>query len=68
MNVKSLLCLIMGGHDYRVVQGFDTSMRRLVCDRCGRDWIMYDKIKVMVPWSKSIEEALTNKGTRIIKP
>jgi predicted nucleic acid-binding Zn ribbon protein len=59
--MKRLICWVVG-HRYRVKQVFSADSRRVCCDRCGGDWAMNDRVRVIVPWSAEFEQFYRENG------
>ncbi len=53
--MKRVICWIIG-HNYRTRQVFSPESRRVCCPRCGGDWAMNDRVRVLVPWSGEFEQ------------
>lgn len=65
--VRRILCVLIG-HKYRVVQRFSPDVRRVKCDRCGSDWGMNDRVRVLVNWDEDLEEMHQRCGAKIKEP
>lgn len=53
--LKAIKCLLCG-HNYRVVQRFSETVRRVKCDCCGGDWGMNDNVRILLAWDSELEE------------
>lgn|GEM_PF-2543691 len=53
--LKRIKCRIVG-HNYRVVQRFSGSVRRVKCDCCDADWGMNDNTRSLIDWDNELEE------------
>lgn len=65
--IRKLRCWL-GCHEFRVVQKFWYSSRRLKCGFCGDDRLTYDVTGVSVPWSKQLEDAYLEQGYEVEEP
>jgi hypothetical protein len=57
----------MFGHQYYVIQEFESWSRRIGCLRCGQTWGMNDHVQALLPWDKELEELYELLGFRILK-
>lgn len=62
--LRKLFCAI-SGHETRVHQAFTPETRRIVCDRCGGDWAMNDRERIVVPWSGEFAQFYEGMGHTI---
>jgi hypothetical protein len=60
-----LACAIVG-HKMRTYQIFTSATRRIVCNRCGGDWAMNDRERIIVPWSDEFAELYGGRGHTIL--
>lgn len=66
--MKQFLCLLFGGHKYRIVQHFSGIARRVKCDRCKGDWAMNDQVCAFLPWDTEFEQLYRDFGCEIKEP
>lgn len=61
-----LKCWIVG-HETRVHQAFSRDIRRVVCDCCGGDWAMNDRVRIITPWSGEFARFYEEQG-HVLRP
>lgn len=62
--LRKLQCWIFG-HRYEVWQHFGHASRRVVCDCCGGDWGMNDRVQAFIPWCGQLAEMYELMGYKI---
>lgn len=54
-------------HQLYVVQEFYPDMRRVVCQSCGGDWMMNDRLQAMLDWNQEFEDCV-KLSVPVVKP
>lgn len=52
--LRKLLCRAVG-HQYRATHEFSPETRRVGCARCGGDWAMNDRLRILVAWGPEFD-------------
>ena len=54
-RLSRIMCAV-SGHHYVVQRVFSPTSRKIGCLRCGMEWGMNDRVRLIVPWDGELEE------------
>ena len=62
--VRKLICRV-AGHKYRTTHEFSSETWRVGCARCGGDWAMNDRLRILVAWEPEFDAFYAEHGETI---